>query len=159
MCTNIEPLATRLWFQRIAVIATGNLGSIENSLRHAAHLVQLAPTSFRKVLPQILDESLFEALLESADFDASARLLFASPTTLFIETSADDSPLRAVVRCAVLKRSVDCTGDTAASAILGAWAKWLVTLRFEFGSDLEDDPAPVGDGPLPICKSACPGLN
>ena len=157
MCINSEPLSLSLWFQRIAVVAAGELGNIENSLRHAAHLVQLTPVPFRKVIPPLFDEDAFEALLESGDFDTAARLLFVSPTTVFIETSSDDSPLRAVIACARLKRAVDGTGETAAAAILDAWAKWLVTLRLEFGSDLEDDPAPVSSGPYPICKSACPG--
>lgn len=159
MCMNVEPLAARVWFQRVAVVATGELGNIENSLRHAAHLVQLAPISFRRVMPPILDEDAFEALLESGDFDTAARKLLAPPTTLLVETSAHDSPPRAVIGCAILKRPVDGKGDTAAAAILEAWAKWLVTLRLEFGSDLDLDPAPVSSGPDPICKSACPGIG
>jgi hypothetical protein len=159
MCMSDEPLATGLWFQRVAIVAGCELGSIENSLRHAAHLVQLAPISFRRVMPRSLEEEAFEALLDSGDFDAAARQLFASPTTLLVETSVDGSPVRAVVGCAILKRPVDGKGDTAAAAILEAWAKWLVTLRLEFGADLDDDPAPVSSGPFPICKSACPGIG
>jgi hypothetical protein len=157
MCVSDEPLATGLWFQRVAIAAAGELGSIENSLRHAAHLVHLAPFSFRRVLPQVLEEGAFEALLEAGEFDTAARQLFAPPTTLLIETSADESPLRAVIGCAILGRPVDGTGETAAAAILDAWAKWLVTLRLEFGSALDDDP--VKSGPYPICKSACPGIG
>jgi hypothetical protein len=153
---NSEPLGAGVWFQRIAVIAAGELGSIENSLRHAAHLVQLAPISFRKAMPSVVDESAFEALLESGDFDTAARQLFAPSATLLIETSSDDSPLRAIVGCPILNRSVDGTGDSTAAAILSAWANRLVTLRLEFGSELLDDPAPVGAGPDPICQRACP---
>jgi hypothetical protein len=109
-------------------------------------------------MPSILEEEAFETLLDSGNFDAAARQLFAPPTTVFIETSAGDSP-RAVVGCAILKRPVDGTGETAAAAILDAWAKWLVTLRLEFGSDLDDDPVPASPAPIPICRSACPGLG
>jgi hypothetical protein len=157
MCMSDEPLATGLWFQRVAIAASGELGSVENSLRHAAHLVQLAPFSFRRVLPPLLDDDAFETLLEAGEFDTAARQLFAPPTTLLIETSADGSPLRAVIGCVILRRPVDGTGETAAAAILDAWAKWLVTLRLEFGSDLDDGPAK--SGPYPICKSACPGIG
>lgn len=109
-------------------------------------------------MPSILEEEAFETLLESGNFDAAARQLFAPPTTVFIETSVGDSP-RAVVGCAILKRPVDGTGETAAAAILDSWAKWLVTLRLEFGSDLDDDPVPASPAPIPICRSACPGLG
>jgi hypothetical protein len=159
MCYSNAPLATGLWFQRIAVIATGELGSVENSLRHAAHLVQLTPIPFRKVMPSILDEDTFEALLEAGDFDTAARQLFAAPTTLFIETRSDDPSLRAVIGCAILKHPVDGAGNTAAAAILDAWTRWLFTLRLEFGSDLDDDPVPASPAPVPICKSACPGWS
>lgn len=159
MCTSDEPLATGLWFQRVAIVATGELGSIENSLRHAAHLVQLAPIAYRRVMPPVLEEDAFEALLASGDFDSAARQLFGPPTALLIETRADGSPLRAIVGCPILKRPVDGAGDSAAAAMLDAWARWLVTLRLEFGSDLDDDPAPVSSGPYPICKTVCPGLG
>lgn len=157
MCFSNEPLSLSLWFQRIAIVATGEPGTVENSLRHAGHLVQLTPIPFRKVVPPLFDEGAFEALLDAGDFDTAARQLFVPPTTVFIETSSDDSPLRAVVACALLRRSVEGSGATAAAAILDAWAKWLTTLRLEFGSDLENDPAPVGSAPYPICQSACPG--
>jgi len=110
-------------------------------------------------MPPILDEDAFEALLEAGDYDTAARQLFVTPTTLLIETSVDERPLRAVIGCAILKRPVDGTGESAAAAMLDAWAKWLVTLRLEFGSDLDDDPVPVSRAPIPICKSACPGLS
>ena len=110
-------------------------------------------------MPSILEEDAFEALLESGDFDAAARQLFAPPTTLLIETSLGDSPPRAVVGCAILKRPVDGTGETAAGAILDAWAKWLLMLRLEYGSDLDDDPIPTSSAPIPICRTASPGLG
>jgi hypothetical protein len=59
----------------------------------------------------------------------------------------------------MLKRPVDGIGETAAGAILDAWAKWLLTLRLEFGSDLEDHPVPASSDPTPICRSVCPGLG
>jgi hypothetical protein len=110
-------------------------------------------------MPSILDDDAFEALLESSDFDTAARQLFAPSTTLLIETSADDSPVRAIISCSILARPVDGTGDTAAAAIVDAWAKWLVTLRLEFGLDLKDDRAAASSGDEAICKSVCPGLG
>ena len=153
MCDNIEPLAPTLWFQRIAITVSGDLGTDENALRHAAHLLQLAPKSFRRVLPALFDERKFEALLEGKNLEAAARRLFAPPTTLLIEAGA--RPPRAVVGCAILKRSIEGRGSTIASAVLNAWANWLMTLRLQFGAELEDDRTPVDAEPSPRCVGDC----
>ncbi len=110
-------------------------------------------------MPPILDEDRFEGLLESGDFNTAARQLFASPTTLLIETGTGDEPVRAVIGCAILERRIDGTGDQPAAAILSAWANWLVALRLAFGVDLDDDPLAEGDWFDPNCKSACPGSS
>ena len=148
MRNNIEPLAATLWFQRVAVVATGELGNIENSLRHAAHLVQLAPISFRRVMPTILDEDAFEALLESGNLDSAARQLFVPAMPLLVETSLAGEPARAEVDCPLLRRRVEGRGETPASAILCVWANWLVSLRLAYGTALDDQPGwPDGGAP------------
>jgi len=159
MCNNIEPLSPTLWFQRVAVIAAGELGSVENSLRHAGHLIQLAPISFKKVLPTIEDDGAFEAILESEDLDAAARQLIGPNSTMLIEASAHGGPLRAVIACSDLGRTIDGSGDTVASAVLRAWANWLIALRVEFGAEFEDHPSPTVEWHTPQCKSACPGAG
>jgi hypothetical protein len=155
MCNNIEPLAPALWFQRIAVIFSGELGSIENSLRHAAHLVQLGPIPFRKTVLPILDESAFETLLEAGDHEAAARQLVAEPAALLIEPGSDSAPRRVVLGCPILNRGVDGSGETVAHAILRAWASRLVALRVEFGSDLDGAPAAEGQRMPPSCADGC----
>ena len=135
MGKSIEPLAAALWFQRIAVIADGQLGNIENSLRHAGHLLQLAPLSFRHVLGAIADEDSFEALLEKGDFDAAARQLFGPTATVRVGPGTGASMPRAAVDCAILKRTVEGSGDTPAEAMVNAWARWLVSLRLELGPE------------------------
>jgi hypothetical protein len=64
MTNEIEPLDAALWLRRIEKMARGGLGSIENSLRHAAHLLQLTPSPFRHAVRLSLDEAAFEALLD-----------------------------------------------------------------------------------------------
>ena len=159
MCNNIEPLTPALWFQRIAIIASGDLGNIENSLRHAGHLIQLAPIAFRRVLPATIDEDEFEELLGTGAFDAAARQLFAPAVTLLLETETGAESMRAVIPCSLLKRKVDGSGDTTAGAMLNAWANWLIALRLEFGIELEDPPASADDWGAPLSKSACPGAK
>ncbi|HEU4650593.1 MAG TPA: hypothetical protein VFS49_04190, partial [Croceibacterium sp.] len=156
MCGNIEPLAPSLWFQRIAVIAAGELNSIENSLRHASHLIQLAPIAFRKVLPSFDNDDAFEALLESEDLESAARQLVGPGVTLLIEASCHDKPTRAVIACPDLRRTVDGTGDTVASAVLAAWANWLTALRAQLGAELEEPALPAGAWRTPRSRSVCP---
>ena len=60
---DVEPLDSNLWFERLEAMARGDLGTLENSLRHAFHLVQLAPTRFRRSVHSKLEEDSFEALL------------------------------------------------------------------------------------------------
>ena len=129
MADNIEPLEPALWFDRIEMIARGQVGGIENSLRHAGHLLQLTPTSFREVVHMSLDVDSYEALLEAA------RNLIAQPTALSVELDSK-GPVQAVISCVILNRAIRGEGDTVATAVLAAWTTCLLALRTEFGADL-----------------------
>lgn len=135
MTDDIEPLAPALWFRRIEMISRGELRSVENSLRHAAHLLRLTPAPFREVVRLSLDEDVFEALLEAGEFDTAARHLVAQPTALSVDQDPD-GPIRAVIGCVILKRAIHGTGETVAAAVLDAWTTYLLALRTEFGADL-----------------------
>jgi hypothetical protein len=135
MTDEIEPLDAPLWFRRIEMIARGELRGVENSLRHAAHLLQLTPGPFRHVVRPSIDEAAFEALLDKGEFDTAARHLVAQPTALSVD-EASDGFVRATISCVILKRAIDGTGDTVASAVLAAWTTCLLALRTEFGADL-----------------------
>ncbi|SRR5690606_4607280 len=156
MCDSIEPLAPAIWFQRIVVISAGELESVENSLRHAAHLVQLSPIPFRRVVRPILGESEFEALLEAGDLETAARQLVVPPASLIVEPGADGQQPRATIACNILKRPVAGSGETLAEAILDAWANRLITLKLEFGPDLDDTQPAVH---VRCRKSAALGLD
>ena len=135
MTDDLEPLEPELWFRRIEMIARGELPSVENSLRHAAHLLLLTPTPFRHVVRLSLEEDAFEALLEAGEFDTAARHLIARPTALTVNQDGDD-PVRATIKCVILDRTVHVAGDTVATAVLAAWTTCLLALRDEFGADL-----------------------
>ena len=150
MSKSIEPLSPALWFQRIAIVADGELGSLENSLRHAGHLVQLAPLPFRKILTQIPGDDEFEALLEAGALDEASLQLFGPATSVLVEAVPDGGRRRAVVACDILRRSVDADGDTAAEATLNAWARWLLALWFEFGPEIEGHAGPAGAWPAAL---------
>lgn len=136
MSDSIEPLVPRLWFERIEKVAGGHLGSVENALRHTAHLLQLTPTPFRNVVRLGIDEERFEALLEAGDFDAAARHLVGQPTALSVQADREESKFRATISCSILGRAISGSGETVASAILDAWTTCLLGLRLEYGADL-----------------------
>ena len=135
MTDDIEPLAAPLWFERIEMIARGELGTVENSLRHAAHLLQLAPRPLRHVVRLALEESAFEALLDAGELDRAAHHLIAQPTALSVSHEPNE-PARATLSCAILQRAVHGTGETAAAAILNAWTGCLLALKTQFGPEL-----------------------
>jgi hypothetical protein len=136
MTNYVEPLEPALWFSRIEKIANGELGCIERSLRHAAHLLQLTPMPLRQQVGLAIDPGAFETLLEAGDFDTAAKHLVAQPTALDVEAGDGTRTVSARIKCAVLNRNIDGRGDTIADAVLNAWTTCLLALRSELGSDL-----------------------
>jgi hypothetical protein len=133
MADGIEPLEPGLWFRRIEMIANDELGGIENSLRHAAHMAQLAPAGFRQHVGLGIDEAAFEALLDSGDFDTAARHLL--PPVVSIERGAEGGRITAATKLPSLNRTACGSGETIASAILAAWTACLLAHRFDFRSN------------------------
>ena len=136
MAHEVGPLDASLWFCRIEMIARREL-AIENSLRHASHLLQMAPLPLRPIVRLATDEDRFEALLDAGDFDAAARHLVAQPTALALEPSSDGTQVAAAISCVVLKRVITGVGETEATAILDAWTTCLLAIKARFGEDLE----------------------
>lgn len=136
MVSYVEPLEADLWFRRIEIIANGALGSLENALRHASHLLRLTPRPLRPLVGLSTNDDTFEALLDAADLDTAARHLVAQPGSLGIEEGSEVAPVKATIQCSILHRTVRGTGETAAQAILDAWTSWLLAIRAEYGPDL-----------------------
>jgi hypothetical protein len=150
MTDEIEPLAPALWFRRIEMIARGELGPPERALRHAAHLLQLTPTPLRDIVRMSLEEESFEALLEARELDTAARHLIAQPTALTVKRESSGT-VQAVISCVILKRAIQGSGETVASAVLDAWSTCLLALRDEYGADLLNlaETSPRGDRSKP----------
>lgn len=136
MSEPIEPLVPSIWFERIEMVAQGHLGTVENALRHAAHLLQLTPAPFREVVRLGIDEEGFEALLDAGDFDTAARHLVGQPTALSIDADQGKSKFKATINCSILGRAIRGSGETVAIAVLDAWTTCLIGLRSEYGTDL-----------------------
>lgn len=133
MQDDIEPLPPDLWFERIEMIATGQLGSTENALRHALHLLQLTPHQFLPREYGNIDEESYEALLEAGDLDAAARRLIAAPALTVSATSSAEG-VEVAIGCRILNQTIVGRGDSVAAAILHGWTECLFALRSEFGS-------------------------
>ena len=128
MSASIAPLCAELWFDRLEKLAAGSLGSLERSLRHACHLLQLSPEPLRPYTNWQIDEAEFESLLEDGDLDAAALLLVAAPIALSF--SENDSALRtALIKCEFLGQFVVGRGDTKAEAVLDAWTSCLLVVK------------------------------
>lgn len=128
-----ESLPLKLWFARIDRIASQNFGSIENRLRHAMHLVHLAPRSLQPALGRPLVESKLEGLLEKGDHDDAARYL-VRPGSLSVRSIAHDGghAVEARIVCPLLKRVVRGWGDGIAGSVLDAWTRQMLALRSDY---------------------------
>jgi hypothetical protein len=136
MADYVEPLEAALWFRRIEMIAAGALSSLESSLRHASHLLQLAPQALRPAVAFSIDEEPFEALLESGDFDAAACCLFTTPIVLSIDDPSGPGLIKATVHGPVLNGVISASGETVAQAVLNAWTSCMLAVRTKYGADL-----------------------
>ena len=85
MPRDLEPLSSEIWFDRVELIATGALAGVEQSLRHAYHLQQIAPLALRESIQPAIGEADFEELLASEDFGAAARSLVGKPMLLDLQ--------------------------------------------------------------------------
>jgi len=133
MQDDIEPLAPEVWFERIEMIANGQLGSTENGLRHALHLLQLTPREFRPPEYEAIDEESYEQLLAAGELDAAARRLVAAPT-LAVTTTSTPGGVEVAIKCRTRGQTVFGKGDSVAAAILQAWTTCLLALKSEDGS-------------------------
>jgi hypothetical protein len=134
MQADLEPLDVEAWFERIEMIATGLIERTEHGLRHAFHLLQLTPREFRPPQYWQLNEQAFEALLDGGQLETAARQLLCAPG-LTVTTVYSAHGVEAAVRCRTLKRTTYGRGDSPAAAILDAWARCLLSLNEDFGSE------------------------
>lgn len=129
MIDHIEPLGSALWFKQIEKIANGGMAGIEQSLRHASHLLQLTPMRFREVVRLAIAEEDFERLLAAEDYDTAARHLIAQPAALAVVEREEGRCIQATISCVITNRAIDGSGPTVADAVLSAWTTCLLALE------------------------------
>lgn len=141
---DIEPLAPELWFAALKHLSERQAAggaNVESLLRHAFHLLQLAPLPLRGVVRCELNEEKFERLLECDAFDAAAVALVGPPAGFSLRCAIGTR--KRVFEAAVhlpgqLHPSADTRSENAASALVGAWASSLLAIR----QRLPEAPAP-----------------
>jgi hypothetical protein len=140
---DIEPLETGLWFQewgKLVLRSRETDEELERVLRHAFHLVQLAPRPLRHVISCPLSEQQFEAVLEAQAWESATVALLGNylgfvtsrhcgETVFTAEVSNPDDPAR--------HRASD---RSFARAVLGAWLSYLVMLGSESVPATHQDP-------------------
>ena len=137
MPRDLDPLSSEIWFERIGLIAAGVLAGVEQSLRHAYHLQQIAPRALRESIQPAIGEDDFEELLASGDFGAAARSLVGKPMSLDVQAGNDALEKIAIVACGQRREAARGRGPTEALAILDAWSRCVLMARAQYGSDLE----------------------
>lgn len=127
----IAPLCADVWFARIEKLARGELHSLECSLRHLFHLMQLTPPQFRHLVRSELDEGRFEVLLDAGELDLAASSLLAQPLRLTIAPHGANGLITAKVRCPNCSTVFSGIGKCTASASLASWLSCLLSLPRE----------------------------
>jgi len=151
-----EALDAAMWFARIEIIANGTLDSVENSLRHAGHLLELTPEKLRPLVGLAITPDDFEVLLEGGHLDGAARHLFACPELL--STEGGDGTIRATIERSALHPRIYGVGNSVAKAVLNAWTTCLLSIKARYGESLsglvQESSAPRGHRPPPALAIA-----
>lgn len=146
---DIEPLAPDHWLRRMAHLATRPLDEdddLERALRHAFHLVRLAPRPLRHIIRAASDEAEFEALLDARNFEAAVLRLVGEHMPYALHTSSDGG-VSAQAWYADQHDRHSAAGRSAAAALLRAWLQCNAALAFDDGAG---PPAfSLGPGPGP----------
>lgn len=128
---SIEPLSLETWFGsvgRLNALALNGRTTIGSALRHAYHLVQLAPHALRTSVSAATSERAFENLLEAEIYDIAAQALVGSPAGLALVRQPGSKAIFAEVRFPD-GRGLGCgQGRTIAPAILQAWCRAALAL-------------------------------
>jgi hypothetical protein len=128
---SIEPLGLANWFGsvgRLSALAAEGPGTIGSALRHAYHLVQLAPHALRTTVAAALNEQAFEDLLDAGVYDIAAQALVGSPAGLALVRQPGSKAIFAEVRFPDGRGLGNAQGRTIALAILQAWCRAALAL-------------------------------
>jgi hypothetical protein len=128
----IEPLEPQSWFRALAKLAerTGRASSDEPEplLRHAYHLLQLAPRPLGDTVRSDLTEAKYEQLLDCGAFEAAAVGLVGRPMNYAIFRPQADL-FEAQVCLPGQARPIVARAPSLPMALLAAWTQCLAALE------------------------------
>ena len=125
-----EPLDTAIWFERMARFVQGLReaeGKPDHHIRKAYHLLCLAPKALKQTMPDPVEESRLEAMLECGAYESAVASIFGAASKVSIKTS---NSTRGVEACMHIDpRAPESTRETWATAMLDAWAGSYLSRR------------------------------
>lgn len=131
---DIEPLEPGHWLLRLGQLAPRPLDDedqLERVLRHAYHLVQLAPRPLRHVIRATCGEAEFEHLLEGRRFEDAVRRLIGRHMAYGLDLSRRSSGVTAEVWYSDRCERHDAQERSAPAALLRAWLRCNAALGRE----------------------------
>ena len=128
----IQPLEPELWFQALGKLAVRAVDTpaaeSESLLRHAFHLLQLAPGPLKHMVRTELSESEYEHLLECEAFESAAIRLIGYPMTYTLMRCQADI-VEAEVKLPDSSDAQPVRASNLALATIGSWAASLARLQ------------------------------
>lgn len=129
----IKPLDAATWFRAINSFserARESAFDLEDQLRHAYHLMQMAPLPIRQIVKPACDEVKFEQFLACEAFETAVLALVPAPLKYSAARGCD------MLVLATVALPGDDTGNFAAaeefaSALLQAWIRSVMALEPE----------------------------
>lgn len=125
-----EPLPFAIWLSEIAALAdccaVAVPGDEDRAVRRAFHLFKLSVPAIRSLADPYLEESLVELTLEREGAEAAVRLIAGEHAS--VKIIAEEGAPRVAAEISFDRgRSVRAEGNSAAYAMIGAWANYFRT--------------------------------
>lgn len=128
---DVEPLETGLWLQEWDKLASRSLiddQDLERVLRHAFHLVQLAPRPLRHLINCAVSEEQYEIMLEVGAWDSAAISLIGDQLGISVTRLSGTENFTAHVSNLREPAPRRVSDSTFARAVLKAWLKYLTAV-------------------------------
>ncbi len=126
-----EPLPFAVWLSEITALsdrsATAPPGEEDYAVRRAFHLFKLSAPAIRSLGDPYLEESVLELVLERDGAEAATRLIAGERASFAIARTGDGTSRVSAEISFDGGRPVRAVGNSAAHAMIGAWANYFTT--------------------------------